>query len=162
MFTELKLLKYPQAWIALGFGSGLSPKAPGTAASLAAAALWWLLFADLALPAQIGIIASGFVLGVWASAWMIARTGVKDPGYIVCDEFIGQWIALLLLPKTLLWYATGFALFRLFDIIKRGPVGWADKRFSGGFGVMIDDVIAGLLAMAAGVIILEMLPLSMP
>jgi phosphatidylglycerophosphatase A len=147
MFTDLKLLKYPQAWIALGFGTGLSPKAPGTVASLAAVALWWLVFADLALPVQIGIVSAGFVLGVLSSQWMIAKTGVKDPGYIVCDEFIGMWIALLLLPKTLLAYALAFALFRLFDIVKKGPVGWADKRFSDGFGVMFDDVIAGLLAL---------------
>ncbi len=106
------------------------------------------MFADLALPIQLGIIALGFVLGVWASNWMIARTGIQDPGFIVWDEFIGQWLALLLLPKTLLWYAAAFALFRLFDIVKRGPVGWADRRFKGGFGVMFDDVLAGLLAMA--------------
>ena len=64
MCIEPKLLKYPQAWLALGFGTGLSPKAPGTAGSLAAAALWWLLFADLSLPIQVVIIASGFLLGV--------------------------------------------------------------------------------------------------
>ena len=154
MFTEPKLLKYPQAWIALGFGTGLSPKAPGSIASLAAAALWWLLFADLALPIQAAIIAGGFVLGVWVSHWMIARTGIQDPGFSVWDEFIGQWLALLFLPKTLIWYAIGFALFRLFDIVKKGPVGWADKRFKGGFGVMFDDVIAGFLAMTVTAIIL--------
>ena len=148
MCIEPKLLKYPQAWLALGFGTGLSPKAPGTAGSLAAAALWWLLFADLSLPIQVGVIASGFLLGVWVSDWMIARTHITDPGFIVWDECIGQWIALLMLPKTLLWYAVAFALFRLFDIVKRGPVGWADRRFKGGFGVMIDDVFAGLLALA--------------
>lgn len=150
MFTDMKLLKYPQAWIALGFGTGLSPAAPGTVASLAAAALWWLLFSELALPMQLGVVIAGFALGVLCSNWMIARTAVKDPGYIVCDEFIGMWIALLLLPKTLMAYALAFALFRLFDIVKKGPVGWADKRFSGGFGVMFDDVIAGLLALAIG------------
>ena len=154
MFTEPKLLKYPQAWIALGFGTGLSPIAPGSVASLAAAALWWLLLADLSLPIQAAIIAGGFVLGVWVSHWMIARTGIQDPGFIVWDEFIGQWLALLFLPKTLIWYAIGFALFRLFDIVKKGPVGWADKRFKGGFGVMFDDVIAGFLAMTVTAIIL--------
>jgi phosphatidylglycerophosphatase A len=149
MFTDRKLLKYPQAWIALGFGTGLSPKAPGTIGSLAAAALWWLLFADFSIPMQVAIIVLGFILGVWVSHWMIARTGIADPGFVVWDEFIGMWIALLLLPKTLLWYAIAFALFRLFDIIKRGPVGFADMRFKGGFGVMADDVIAGLLALVS-------------
>jgi phosphatidylglycerophosphatase A len=150
MFTDYRLFKHPYAWIALGFGSGLMKKAPGTAGSLVAALLWWLLMAEQALWIQLLVIAVGFELGVRVSNWMIAKTGVKDPGYIVWDEFIGQWIALLLLPKTLMAYVLAFALFRVFDIVKRGPVGWADKRFSGGFGVMIDDVFAGLLALAAG------------
>jgi phosphatidylglycerophosphatase A len=146
MFTDRHLLKHPYAWIALGFGSGLVKKAPGTAGSAVAALLWWLLMAEQVLWIQLLVIAVGFELGVRASNWMIAKTGVKDPGYIVWDEFIGQWIALLLLPKTLMAYVMAFALFRLFDIVKRGPAGWADQRFTGGFGVMFDDVIAGLLA----------------
>lgn len=148
MFTDFRLLRHPYAWLALGFGTGLSPKAPGTIGSLAAVLLWWLLLAELSLPLQLAVIAAGFGLGVLASNWLIARTGVKDPGYIVWDEFIGQWLALLLLPKTPAAAALAFAAFRLFDIVKRGPVGWADKRFSGGFGVMADDAIAGLMAFA--------------
>ena len=150
MSIDAKTLKHPYAWIALGFGSGLSPKAPGTAGSLLAAIVWWLLMADQPLLLQLAVILAGFALGVHVSNWMIARTGIHDPGFIVWDEFIGQWIALLLLPKTLVWYAIAFALFRLFDIVKRGPVGWADRRFKGGFGVMFDDVLAGLLAMGVG------------
>jgi len=153
MFTDRHLLKHPYAWIALGFGSGLMKKAPGTAGSALAALLWWLLMAEQALWIQLLVIAVGFELGVRASNWMIAKTGVKDPGYIVWDEFIGQWIALLLLPKTLMAYVLAFALFRVFDIVKRGPVGWADKHFTGGFGVMIDDVFAGLLALAVALLI---------
>ena len=149
MFTDFRLLEHPYAWIALGFGSGLSKKAPGTAGSLLALVLWWWLMAEQPVWLQMGVIAVGFELGVRAGNWMIAKTGVKDPGYFVWDEFIGQWIALLLLPKTLMAYVLAFVLFRLFDIVKRGPVGWADRRFSGGFGVMIDDVFAGLLALAA-------------
>jgi phosphatidylglycerophosphatase A len=149
MFTERALLRHPFAWIALGFGSGLAPKAPGTVGSLVAAALWWFFLGDVPVWAQLVVIVVGFALGVVASNWMIANTGVKDPGYIVWDEFIGMWIALLLLPKTLLAYALAFALFRLFDIVKKGPVGWADRRFSGGFGVMFDDVLAGLMALGA-------------
>jgi len=148
MFTDHRLLKHPYAWLALGFGSGLSPVAPGTAGSLLAAVLWWFFLAGQPLWLQLAVLIVGFELGVRASNWMIARTGIKDPGYIVWDECIGMWIALLFAPKTLLAYAVAFALFRLFDIVKRGPVGWADKRFSGGFGVMFDDVLAGLLAMA--------------
>lgn len=156
MFTDKKLLKHPYAWIALGFGTGLAPKAPGTIGSLAAVAMWWFLYSNLSISFQVAIIAAGFAIGVIVSNWMIEKTGVQDPGFIVWDEFIGQWIALLLLPKTLLWYALGFAFFRVFDIVKHGPVGWADKRFKGGFGVMFDDVIAGLLAL----IILQAVMLS--
>ena len=155
MFINAKLLKHPYAWIALGFGAGLSPKAPGTVGSLAAAILWWFIMSNQPMWLQLLVIVVGFELGVRASNWMIARTGVQDPGFIVWDEFIGQWLALLLLPKTLLWYAIGFALFRLFDIVKRGPVGWADKRFKGGFGVMFDDVLAGLMAMGVGYVALN-------
>ncbi len=157
MFTDTKLLKHPYTWIALGFGSGLSPKAPGTIGSIAAAAMWWFLYSNVSLSFQLAIIVAGFAIGVIVSNWMIEKTGVQDPGFIVWDEFIGQWIALLLLPKTLLWYAMGFALFRLFDIVKRGPVGWADKRFKGGFGVMFDDILAGLMAMAFGYVALRFL-----
>ena len=147
MFTNYRLLRHPYAWIALGLGSGLSPKAPGTLGSLVAVILWWFLYSHLPLPFQLATIVAGFFVGVIVSNWMIEKTGVQDPGFIVWDEFIGQWIALILLPKTLLWYVLGFVVFRLFDIVKRGPVGWADKRFKGGFGVMFDDVIAGLMAM---------------
>ncbi|HWS39831.1 MAG TPA: phosphatidylglycerophosphatase A [Arenimonas sp.] len=157
MFTDKKLLKHPYAWIALGFGTGLAPKAPGTIGSLAAVAMWWFLYSNLSIFFQVAIIAAGFAIGVIVSNWMIEKTGVQDPGFIVWDEFIGQWIALLLLPKTLLWYAIGFALFRVFDIVKHGPVGWADKRFKGGFGVMVDDVIAGLLAMGVSYVIMYFL-----
>ena len=160
MSIDAKLLKHPYAWIALGFGSGLSPKAPGTVGSLAAAVLWWLLMADAPLWAQGTLIIGGFGLGLAASAWMIRQTGITDPGFIVWDEFIGQWLALLLLPKTLLWYAMAFGLFRLFDIVKRGPVGWADRKFSGGFGVMFDDAIAGLMALATAQLLYRLSGLS--
>jgi phosphatidylglycerophosphatase A len=157
MFKQRTLLRHPFAWLALGFGSGLAPKAPGTVGSLVAAALWWFFLADLPTWAQLLVIFVGFELGVYASNWMIANTGVKDPGYIVWDEFIGMWIALLLLPKTLVAYALAFTLFRLFDIVKKGPVGWADKRFSGGFGVMFDDVLAGLMALGVGYAVMYLL-----
>lgn len=146
MFTDFRLLKHPYAWLALGFGSGLSPNAPGTVGSLAAVLVWWLLLVDLSLPLQLAVIVAGFGLGVLASEWLIARTGVKDPGYIVWDEFIGQWLALLLLPKSLAAAALAFAAFRLFDIVKPWPIRWLDRHVHGGFGVMLDDAVAALFA----------------
>lgn len=142
------LLAHPAGWIAYGFGSGLSPVAPGTAGSLAAL-LPWLALRELPWPAYLGVVALVFVVGVWASNVAIARLRIADPGAVVVDEFVGQWLALLPLvvtPRTWPWTIAGFALFRLFDVWKPWPVSWADRRVKGGFGVMLDDVIAGLYA----------------
>ena len=144
------LLGHPAGWIACGFGSGLSPWAPGTTGSLAAL-LPWLALRDLEWPAYIALIALAFALGVWVSNVVIARLRIDDPGVVVWDEFVGQWIALLPLvvaPRNWPWVVVGFALFRLFDIWKPWPVSWADRRVKGGFGVMLDDVLAGVYAAA--------------
>ena len=132
--------------VASGFGSGFFPVAPGTAGSLAALAIgvplfWaspWLL-AMAALAASVG--------GIWA---VRASDAKGDPGWIVIDEFAGQWIAMLGLGAiTPLGVLAAFVLFRLFDIWKPGPVGWAD-RWHTPAGVIADDAIAG--AMAAGIL----------
>jgi phosphatidylglycerophosphatase A len=142
------ILAHPAGWIATGFGSGLSPIAPGTAGS-AAALLPWLLLRELPLPTLLLVIAVAFALGVWASNVIIARIGIDDPGCIVWDEFVGQWIALLPLlwvPRDWRWIVFAFALFRLFDVWKPWPVSWADRNIKGGLGVMLDDLLAGALA----------------
>ena len=133
--------------VASGFGSGFCPIAPGTAGSLAALAIGVALFwASPWLLAAAALVASAG--GVWA---VRASEAKGDPGWIVIDEFAGQWVAMLglgtLSPLGLL---AAFALFRLFDIWKPGPVGWAD-RWHTPAGVMADDVIAG--AMAAGILV---------
>jgi phosphatidylglycerophosphatase A len=132
--------------IASGFGSGFAPAAPGTAGSLAALLLGALLMlaSPLALPAAA-------LLACFGGLWAIHAAGVDgDPGWVVIDEFAGQWIAMLPLaypsPVGLL---AAFLLFRLLDIAKPGPVGWADRQ-KGPAGVMGDDIIAG--AIAAGII----------
>ena len=145
------LLAHPGGWIACGFGSGLSPVAPGTAGSLAAL-LPWLALRELPWPLYPGALALVFALGTWASNVAIARLRIADPGAVVIDEFVGQWIALLPLviaPQTWPWIVAGFALFRLFDVWKPWPVSWADRRVRGGFGVMLDDVVAGVYAAIA-------------
>ena len=142
------VLGHPAGWIASGFGSGFSPFASGTAGS-AAAVLPWLLMRELSLPWYLAIIAIAFVLGVWASNVVIERLRISDPGVIVWDEFVGQWISLLPLlvwPAHWLWIAAGFFLFRLFDVWKPWPCSWADRRVKGGIGVMLDDVLAGVYA----------------
>ena len=142
------ILDHPAGWIACGFGAGLAPRAPGTVGS-AAALIPWFALRELAWPWYAAVLLLAFALGTWASTVMIARLRIADPGCIVWDEFVGQWIALaplLLFAHDWRWIAAGFALFRLFDVWKPWPVSWADRRVKGGFGVMLDDVVAGCYA----------------
>ena len=137
--------------LAFGFGSGLSPKAPGTMGTLAAIPLWWLL-AQLPLGTYLIVVLIAAVAGIVICGRAADRLGVHDHGGIVWDEFVGFWIAMAALPVTWQSLILGFVLFRLFDILKPWPISWLDRRVSGGFGIMIDDVIAGIAA--AGVITL--------
>jgi phosphatidylglycerophosphatase A len=142
-----QLLAHPAGWIATGFGSGLAPRAPGTVGSLAALLPWWFLLQALSLPIYLGVLLLAFAIGVWATNWVIEQTHISDPGFVVWDEFVGLWIALLLAPPGWPWVLAGFALFRLFDIWKPWPVSWADRQLHGGLGVMLDDVLAGIYAL---------------
>ncbi len=128
--------------IASGLGSGYSPKAPGTAGSLLALIFGAWMLTGPAWVLWLAIIAA-VLLGLWAIG---PAGGTEDPGWVVIDEFAGQWIALLPLGH-FSWTGllAAFALFRLFDITKPGPVGWADRQH-GAFGVMADDIIAGAMA----------------
>ena len=142
------VLGHPAGWIASGFGSGLSPFAPGTAGS-AAALVPWFFMRELSLAIVVLLIVMAFAIGVWASNVVIGRLHISDPGVIVWDEFVGQWITLLPLlvfPAGWPWIAAGFFLFRLFDVWKPWPCSWADRNVKGGFGVMLDDVLAGIYA----------------
>jgi phosphatidylglycerophosphatase A len=131
-------------FIAAGFGTGYAPFAAGTVASAAAvvsgAGLMLLSPRALALAA---------VLATFGGYLAVKRASVEgDPGWVVIDEFAGQWITLLALPRpTIPGLLAAFVLFRIFDITKVGPVGWADRRH-GAFGIMADDVIAGIIAAA--------------
>lgn len=142
------VLRHPAGWIASGFGAGLSPVAPGTVGS-AVALLPWLWLRDLPLLAYFGVVLAVFMVGVWVSQTLVARLRVEDPGWIVIDEFVGQWLALAFAPAGWFWLVVGFLLFRLFDVWKPWPVSWADRRVGGGLGVMLDDALAGALAGAA-------------
>jgi phosphatidylglycerophosphatase A len=147
------LFAKPAHFIALGFGSGLSPKAPGTAGTLAA----WLLFpllASLSGTEFLVFVLSGFVLGVIVSDRTGRALGVPDHGAIVWDEILPFWVVLYFTPDTLAWQTAAFVAFRFFDIVKPQPIKWADSKVKGGFGVMLDDVIAAgytllVLALAA-------------
>lgn len=134
------------------FGVGLMPFAPGTWGSLAALPFAWLIALWGGWPALAAATAIVFLGGWWASGRVTRRGGVADPGFVVIDEVAGQWLVLLPVVPAPLPYAAGFLLFRLLDIWKPWPAGWADRRVGGGFGVMLDDVLAaiyGFLAMLA-------------
>ena len=138
--------------------SGLSPKAPGTIGTLAALPAGVALIYFGGILALIAGILAVSVLGMYVSHRYALESGLKDPGEVVIDEVAGMWIALL--PAGVIWWQilAAFVLFRAFDILKPGPVGWADRRLPGGLGIMADDLIAGALAalvLAAGLIAWE-------
>lgn len=137
-------LANPAVLLATVFGIGWLPKTPGTWGSLAALAMGWFIVAEAGPTALIGGIVLVFGVGVWACAGYAKATGTHDAGACVIDEVVGQWIVLLVAPLDPWCYAAAFAAFRFFDIIKPWPTGWADRTISGGLGVMIDDVLAGL------------------
>jgi phosphatidylglycerophosphatase A len=130
-------------WIATGGYSGLAPKAPGTAGSLAAAVIGaGLLWVSPALLAPAALAAT--IAGFWAVPFVAAPD--EDPGFVVIDEWAGQFLAMAALGHfSGMGVAASFVLFRLFDIAKPGPIGWADRQ-SGAFGIMTDDVLAGFAA----------------
>lgn len=138
--------KNPLHLCAVGFGSGLISKAPGTWGTLAALPLMALLQWLLPLYAFAGVLIIGFIFGVYCCEKSSQVMGVHDHGGIVWDEFIGLGITMAFVPLSLTSLVSSFILFRLFDIFKPWVIGWLDKNTRGGFGIMIDDVAAGLIA----------------
>lgn len=130
------------------FGAGWLKPAPGTWGSAAALPLGWLLWDLGGHPALAAAMAIVFFVGWWASERIVRADGLEDPSWVVIDEVAGQWMTLLFTPPSLLGYAIGFALFRLFDIWKPWPVSWADQKVKGGLGIMLDDILAGLMGLA--------------
>ncbi len=142
------MLAHPAHAIALGFGSGLSPVAPGTAGTL------WAWLAYLVMQQWLntwqigGVIAASTAIGWWACTVCARNLQTTDPSNIVWDEVVAFWLVLWLITPAGFWaQAAAFALFRYFDAAKPGPVGWADSLFhgfgwKGGFGILFDDFVA--------------------
>ena len=156
------MLSHPAHVIALGFGSGLSPVAPGTAGTLWA----WLAFLVMQHHGMTDtrwalLIAASLPVGWWASTVTARNMRVLDPGSVVWDEVVAFWLVLwLVMPTGLLGQLIAFGLFRFFDAVKPGPVGWADQLFHGvdpqldrhawakaGLGIMLDDLVAAACAL---------------
>jgi len=139
-------LKDPVVFLALGMGSGLSPKAPGTAGTLLTVPLVYFLQQQTLL---IYLLATLFVLvtGSWVCGYAAKKLQVHDHASIVYDEVAGFLITMIMVPAGWYWMFSGFVLFRFFDAVKPWPISWFDKNIHGGFGIMLDDVIAGLISL---------------
>ena len=147
---KLKQIYQPSVFWLTAFGLGFLRPAPGTWGSLGAVVFWWFFLAELTLFAQLGISVTYFLFSWWLCNRLINRLGVQDEPQIVADEVAGMWLALIFAPQ-IWWIALlAFALFRFFDIAKPGVVGWLDTNVHSGLGVMLDDLVAGLLS--AGIV----------
>ncbi len=143
-------------FIATFGGTGLLPRAPGTWGSLAALPLGWLILEAFGWR---GVIAASLLvafLGWWASRAVLARTGLKDPGAIVIDEVAGQLLCLTVVRTELWHFALALAMFRVMDILKPFPANLVDRKVGAGLGVMADDVVAAVYALAVTAVTLRL------
>ncbi len=141
-------LKNPLQFLALGFGSGLSPWAPGIMGSMAALPLVWLFSQYLSVGEWILAVLLLSVFGVYLCHKTAEAMQVHDHGGIVWDEIAGMLIAFIAVPISLSTLVAGFVLFRILDIFKPWPISWLDRSLHGGWGIMMDDLVAGLGTLA--------------
>ena len=147
MKTDKFTLSDPIQFLALGFGSGLIPKAPGTFGTVAAIPLL-LLCSSMATIQYALLVGFMAVIGIYICGYAAKAADVHDHPAIVWDEIVGLFITMFMIQLTWQTILVGFILFRLFDIFKPWPISWLDKHCHGGFGIMIDDVVAGFAALA--------------
>jgi phosphatidylglycerophosphatase A len=139
------IFRSPIHILAFGFGSGLSPVAPGTFGTLAAVPfVYALMFTNTTVYSACIVVA--FALGVYVCGESARRLGTHDHSGIVWDEFVGFAVTMFAMPPRWQWLLAGFLLFRFFDVLKPWPIREADHRLQGGLGIMLDDVMAGLFA----------------
>ena len=140
-----KVFTSPVLFFAFGFGAGLAPKAPGTVGTLVAVPIylllvhtnWWIYSA---------VVLVSFGLGIWICGKSSEELGIHDHGGVVWDEMVGYWITMFLAPTGWVWILLGFGIFRALDILKPWPIRVVDKHIHGGIGIMLDDVLAGIMA----------------
>jgi phosphatidylglycerophosphatase A len=139
------ILRNPVHFFAFGFGSGLVRQAPGTWGTLAAIPVYFVI-SDLPLIAYSAVVITAFILGVWLCGASSRALGVHDHPGIVWDEIVGYLITMTAVPLSWSSVLLGFILFRVFDIWKPWPISLLDRKVHGGFGIMIDDVLAAVYA----------------
>ena len=143
MVERLKFDGKWQRWVAFGFGSGLSPVAPGTAGTLVAVPM--VIFLQF-LPTFLALLGTLFIvlISVWLAGVVTRQIGIEDHPAIVIDEVAGYVVAMTMIPLTWWTVTAGFLIFRLLDIYKPPPASWVDRNCTGGFGITADDVVAGI------------------
>ncbi len=144
-FTKKQVLTQPLILCAVGFGSGLLPFAPGTWGSLLALFIY-LGLNQLPFYGYLICLVLAFIFGIFCCGIAAKAVGLDDHPSIVWDEFVGYWITMLLAPSGWWWMIVGFVLFRIIDIYKPFPIAILERRFHSGFGIMLDDAVAGVYA----------------
>jgi len=147
----------PLLLLACGLGSGAARFAPGTFGTLVAIPLYWFM-QPLSMLYYGLLTLVLFLVGIGLCGYAARKLGVHDHPGIVWDEVVGYLVTMFMAPAGWLWIVIGFALFRLFDIWKPWPIGWLDAKVSGGFGIMIDDVLAGIYAASLLQLLVFLLP----
>jgi phosphatidylglycerophosphatase A len=132
-------------FFATGCYSGFSPGAPGTAGSVIGVALFWFLY-PLSFPLYVLTVTAFIFLSIWCAARASAIFQKKDPSQVVIDEIAGYLVTMAALPPTWGYMIAGFILFRIMDIVKPYPIRWIDQNVAGGYGIVLDDVLAGVYA----------------
>jgi phosphatidylglycerophosphatase A len=145
---------HPAVLVATWFGTGLLPITPGTWGSLAALPFAWAIRSHLGTTGLAVATVIAFIIGWWAAATVAKASAIEDPGEVVIDEVAAQWLVLLPAPLDPLAYALAFLLFRIFDVWKPWPVRWADRHVKGGLGIMLDDFLAAVYAIALLLVLL--------
>ena len=141
------MLRHPIHFLSLGFGSGLAPKAPGTFGTLAAIPVY-LALANTSSEIYLSITILLFILGIYFCQFTADAVGVHDHPGIVWDEIVGFLVTMSFVKCSLISVTAGFLLFRFFDILKPWPIAWLDKKVQGGFGIMLDDLLAAIFSAA--------------
>lgn len=157
--TARFVFTHPAHFIAFGFGAGLSPFAPGTAGTLLAFPLWWLIGGTFEPAVLFGLLAFLFLAGVWACGIAGRHLGIADHGGMCWDEVVAFLLILAIAPRHPGWQAAAFFLFRAFDVVKPPPIRQLETRMKGGFGVMFDDLLAAGYTLLVLALAKRLLPL---
>ncbi len=148
-------IKTPWQFFASGFGSGMSPIAPGTMGTLAAIPFWYIFATILPTWGYIGMLIITALVGIVICQKASDELGVHDHGGIVWDEFVGLWLTMLFAPVSWTAIILGFLIFRFFDVLKPWPIKVIDAQVGGGLGIMLDDILAGIFSLITLQVILH-------